>query len=140
MALLELTTVLPFFFILALVYGSLEVSNVFKNKGVKAIIAVVLAFFAASSEVSSQFILLILPYAAFFFVGFFVLSFILTFFKNTGGEKNLPLLLVVITFVVLFFANQNSIGIINIEDQNFLGMIILLGIVILLLVGSKIKE
>ena len=52
MPLIDTSFILPFFFTLALVYGSLEISKTFQNKGVKAIIAVVIAIFAATFPIT----------------------------------------------------------------------------------------
>ena len=101
------TTMVPFLFVLAIVYGALEVSGVFKNKGVKAIISLALAFFAISSATTMAFISAILPYAAIFFIAFFLLGFALSFFKDKGGKapKDWTLIAVVLLLVAVFLTN-----------------------------------
>lgn len=141
MPLIDIPTLLPFLFILAVVYGALEFSDVFKNRGVKVIIAVVLAFFAASSAEAIVFINFILPYAAFFFVAFFFLAFVLSFFKgDKKGEKDYIPLIVILALIVIFLGSSEGLNIINIQDQNFLGMIVLLVIALLLYAGYKMGK
>lgn len=78
---------LPFFFTLAIVYGLLEITDIFDNKAVNLIISVVFAFFAAGYS----------PFVAFFFNHFhlllwvFIGLFFLAFFRKaltSGGETN----------------------------------------------------
>ena len=140
MALIDINFILPFFFILAIVYGSLEVSKVFQNKGVKAIIALVIAIFAASSPVAVEFILFILPYATIFFVVFFLFGFVASYFKQKEGEeKDFTVIAAVLAIVLLFLASQESMEFISIEDSNFVGMIVLLVIALILYAVYKIK-
>lgn len=134
----DVNFILPFFFVLAIVYGGMEVSKVFSNKGVKAIIAVVIAFFASSSPEAVAIIFYILPYAAIFFIAFFFLGFILSLFK--GEKKDVTLIVVALALILIFLAAQNSLEIINLQDQNFLAMIVLLVIALLLYGGYKIRS
>ena len=85
MALLDLGFMLPFFLILAVVYGALEVSGVFKNKGVKGIIAIVFGFFGATSTLVTGFLIPLLPYLTIFFLAFFLIGFVISALK--GDEK-----------------------------------------------------
>jgi len=105
--LLSLDFLIPFFFIFAIIYGALEISGVFKNKAVKAIIAVVLGFFAVSNAQVVGFIHQVLPFAAIFFVVVFFIGFIMKPFRGRGGEpgKRDPfLLLVVLGLLLIVFA------------------------------------
>lgn len=105
--LISLDFMIPFFFIFAIVYGALEVSGVFRNRAVKAIIAVALGFFAVSNAEVVSFIHQVLPYAAIFFVVVFFISFIAKPFRGRGGEpgKRDPLLLlVVLSLLLIIFA------------------------------------
>lgn len=81
---LSMELLLPFFLVLAIVYGALEVSKVFKNRAVKGIIAVVFAFFSVTNTQVVSFINSILPYAAGFFVVIFLIWIVL---KPIRGEK-----------------------------------------------------
>jgi peptidoglycan/LPS O-acetylase OafA/YrhL len=127
----------PFLFVLAIVYGALEVSGVFKNKGVKAIISFALAFFAISSATTLAFITGILPYAAIFFIAFFLLGFVLSFFKGKkgegGGPKDWTLIAVVILLVAVFLTNYGygwiQTNLPMIDSENFVaaaGVILIL--------------
>jgi hypothetical protein len=100
---LGMETLLPFFLVLAIVYGALEVSKVFTNRGVKAIIAVVFAFFSVMNAQVVAFINSILPYAAGFFVVIFIAWIVLKPLRGKGeGKKGMdPVLLVVILVLVL---------------------------------------
>ena len=108
---LSLDFAIPFFFIFAIIYGALEVSGVFKNKAVKAIIAVALAFFAVSNADVVLFIHQVLPFATVFFVVVFFIGFIAKPFRGKGGEekKRDPfLLLVVLGLLLIAFAQLGT--------------------------------
>jgi EamA domain-containing membrane protein RarD len=121
---------LPFLFVLAIVYGALEFSDVFKNRTVKFIIAVVLGFFAISSAEVLAFIYNVLPYAAVFFVAFFFLGFIRKFFKKEKGEKNdYKLLMICAALVLIFLSSQSEIIGLNIEKDTI--TLIALGVIVL---------
>jgi hypothetical protein len=110
--LLSMDFLIPFFFIFAIIYGALEISGVFKNKAVKAIIAVALGFFAISNADVVAFIHQVLPYAAVFFVVVFFIGFIAKPFRGRGGEgggKRDPLLfLVVLGLLLIIFAQLGT--------------------------------
>jgi len=98
---LAMETLLPFFLVLAIVYGALEVSKVFTNRGVKGIIAVVFAFFSVMNAQVVAFINSILPYAAGFFVVIFIIWIVLKPLRGKEGKKMDPVLIVVILVLVL---------------------------------------
>ncbi|NIO19277.1 MAG: hypothetical protein GTN76_00645 [Candidatus Aenigmarchaeota archaeon] len=106
LGLLSLDFLIPFFFIFAIIYGGLEISGVFKNRAVKAIIAVALGFFAISNADVIAFIHQVLPYAAIFFVVVFFIGFIAKPFRGKGGEgrRDPFLLLVVLGLLLIVFA------------------------------------
>jgi hypothetical protein len=136
MVFLDLGLMLPFFFVLAIVYGSLEVSGVFRNRGVKGIVAVVVAFFSISSPAVVGFVNFLLPYAAMFFIAFFFLGLLFSFFRGKGeGKKdggNFALLAVILALALIFLSNQENLRIISLGDRNFVGMAALLVIVLVL--------
>ncbi|MFP4115714.1 MAG: hypothetical protein ACLFTQ_00705 [Candidatus Aenigmatarchaeota archaeon] len=74
---------LPFFFVLAVVFGLLEIVDVFKKNSVNLIISLVFAFFAAGYT----------PFVEFFFQYFsyilwtFVVLFFIAFFREALGFK-----------------------------------------------------
>ena len=139
---LDVFSLLPFFFILAIVYGALEVSKVFENKGAKAIIALVMAFFAMLSPGVTEFILFIIPYATMFFIAFFFLGFVLSFFKSEGkdgsGGKDYTLIIIVLGLFLLFITSDYQ-DIVDIQDDNFVAMIVLLVIALIFLAAYRIK-
>ena len=136
-SMLSMETLLPFFLVLAITYGALEVSKVFANRGVKAIIAVVFAFFAILNSQVIAFINSILPYAAVFFVVIFLVWIVLKplMGKKAEGEKRDPVIIVVILVLVLiilarlqatgdlpsygFFTSENLIWIVGLAIVAF---------------------
>lgn len=112
MPITSLDLLIPFFFILAIVWGALEVSGVFKNKGVKAIISLVIGFFAITNQQAVSFINQSLPFAVMFFVVIFFIGFITKPFigkKKEGGEgPDFTLLAIVGILILLFLASQGT--------------------------------
>lgn len=102
-----LASVIPFFFVAAIVYGALEVSGVFKNKNVKMIIAAVFALFTMTYDPLIIFINNIMPYAAIFFIVVFFVAFI---FKPMKGKKeegrDYTLIIIVCGLIIVFLANS----------------------------------
>jgi glucan phosphoethanolaminetransferase (alkaline phosphatase superfamily) len=96
--------ILPFMLVLAITYGALEVSKVFANRAVKAIIAVVFAFFAILNYQVVTLINSILPYAAGFFVLVFLVWIVLKPLRGGAGRKGFdPVILIVILVLALVF-------------------------------------
>jgi hypothetical protein len=124
-----LTSAIPFLFVLAVVYGALDVSGVLKNRGVNALIAVVVSFFAISNQQMVDFIHGVLPYALVLFIVVFFFAFIKSLFKGEkGGEKDYVPLSVVLALVLIFLASQQSL--LNIQNQDTL---ILIGVIIIII-------
>jgi len=94
---------LPFFLVLAITYGALEVSKVFANRAVKAILAVVFAFFAILNSQVVTFINSILPYAAVSFVVIFLIWIVLKPIRGDGKDKKGidPVLIIVVLVLIL---------------------------------------
>lgn len=106
-----LTSAIPFFLVLAIVYGALDVSGVFRNRAANMIIAMVIAFFAMTSEPAVAFIMQVLPYAAILFVIIFFIGFVISFFKGKGGRggregADLTILVVIAMLIIIFLVNQ----------------------------------
>lgn len=97
--------ILPFFLVLAIVYGALEISKTFTNKAVKAIIAVVFAFFAILNSQIVTLINNILPYAAMAFVVIFIVWIVLKPLRGErkDGRKTDPVLIVVVLILAMVF-------------------------------------
>jgi len=103
-----ISSVIPFLFVGAIVYGALEVSGVFANKNVKTIIAAVIALFSLTYEPLTLFINQILPYAAIFFIAVFFIAFLFKPFKSGGGEgkRDYTMIIVICGLVLIFLANS----------------------------------
>ena len=105
----ELFTIgIPFFFILAVVFGALEFSGVFKNKGIKFIIAIAIAFLGISNASFIQAINTYMPYAAMFFIVFFFIGFIMKFFKGKGGNRDWPLIIIVVGLILILLVGMQG--------------------------------
>lgn len=136
--LLSMELLLPFFLVLAIIYGALEVSKVFDNRAVKGIIAAVFAFFAIMNAQVVSLINVILPYAAGFFVVIFIIWMVIKPFRGRGGGGGDPTVLVVILVLVLILlARLGTEGYIQnnfLTDPNFLWLI---GIIVVLVIIWK---
>ncbi len=102
-------TLLPFLLVVAVVYGGMETSGMFRNRAIKAIVAVVLGFFAVTNSSIVQFINSMLPYVAIIFL----LVFIVGFAKKSlsGGEKDNTMIIVIIVLIMLLLGSvANSYG------------------------------
>jgi len=99
---------IPFFFVLAVVYGSLEVSNVFRKSSVKGLISLAIAAVTLTSEAVTVFVMDILPYAAILFVIFFVLGFILNVFRGEDKKVDFSLVAVIAALVLVFVLSQQD--------------------------------
>lgn len=107
MAMEMFTHIIPFLFVLAVVYGALDYSDVFKKNAVKGIVSLAIAFFALTSDFVLDFIYGVLPYAVILFVAIFFLAFLLKL--AGGGEKrkiDWSLAMIVIVLLLIFLASQ----------------------------------
>ncbi len=103
---------IPFFFMLAVVFGALEVGGVFQNRGVKIVISLAIAFFAATFEPAVGFIFGILPYATIFFIIVFFIGFVKKIFTKEGGAKDWTIIAVIlILFLILLISAEELTGI-----------------------------
>jgi len=106
-----MTFVLPFLFMLAVVYGALDLAAVFKNKRVNAVIALVVAVFAVSNVDIVTSIVSAMPWVAMLFIALFFLKFILSFLKinkKEGDERDYTLLLVIFGLIAIFMLSQGT--------------------------------
>lgn len=123
---------IPFFFTLAVAYGALQVSELFKNKAVNTLIALIIALFAASNADLVSFIYFILAPATMLFIVFFFIGFLYKFFKK---RENMDFTLVVIALGLLLLllaagaADSQLVPISNMFSEN---MIVLLGLVFII--------
>ena len=102
-----MTLMVPFLFMLAIVFGALDVSGVFKNKRVNALIALVFALFTLTYQPAIEFINSIMPYAIMFFTVFFFVGFVVKLAKKEMG-KDYTLMIIVLGLILLLFATQSS--------------------------------
>lgn len=102
-----LTLIIPFVFLTAIVFGALDVSGVFKNKRVNALIAVVFGLFTLTYQPATEFIMQIMPLALVFFVGFFFVGFVIKLARK-GADKDYTLLIIIAALVVLILATQGT--------------------------------
>src|SRR4030042_696489 len=92
-------TLRPFLLVVAVVYGGMETSGIFRNKAIKAVVSVVLGFFAVTNYYMVQFVNSVLPYVAIIFL----LVFIVGFAKRSlsGGEKDSTMMIVIVVLIML---------------------------------------
>jgi hypothetical protein len=100
--------IIPFIFMLAIVFGALDVSGVFKNKRVNALIALVFALFTLTYQPAIDFINQIMPIAIILFIAFFFIGFIIKMGKQ-GVNKDYTLIIVIASLVLLAMATQGSL-------------------------------
>ena len=78
---------IPFLFVLALVFGVLELANPMKNRAVNVIVAVAISFFAASYTPFTNMLWNYLPSITWFFIVMFLIVFVLEAFGLRKREK-----------------------------------------------------
>ncbi len=132
---------LPFIFVIAVVYGGLEVSDVFKNKAVKFIIALVVGYFAMTNASVVAFITQFLPLAAIVFVVVFLIGFIYKVFQK-GGEKDWTLIgLIIATGLIGLAQFQGSLtpylNNLPIDPNNFLAIVLIMAFIAFLYAAYK---
>ena len=99
---------IPFLFVFAIVYGSLELSKVFKNKGVNGVISIVVALFTMINPGVSAFIYGVMPYAIALFVVVFFIGFIRGLFSDKKGDKDYTLPVIIVGLILIFLASQRE--------------------------------
>jgi hypothetical protein len=78
---------IPFLFVLAVVFGAVNASNVFRNRGVNLLVSVALAFFAASNTSFISFLWSQFGSISIFFIAMFFIIFTLEAFGVRKGQK-----------------------------------------------------
>lgn len=128
---------LPFFFILAVVFGLLEIVDVFKRKSVNLIIALVFAFFAAGYEPFVTFFFEYFGLILWSFVGLFFIAF---FFEALGmrksqkvgtGRENIPIMVGGVVLLVLTTVGIQYLSEFRLPFLNNRNMLLLIGLVLL---------
>lgn len=135
---------LPFFFVLAVIFGTLSVANIFKRRdgrpmnSVNFMIALVFAFFAAGYQPFVNFFFLNFGLVVWAFVGIFFIAFILEAIglrgrkKIPAGKENLPIMMITIFILLLAtfgFTYISKIEIPVVGTENFM---IILSIILLI--------
>lgn len=100
-----ISMMIPFLFMLAIVYGALDVSGVFRNRRVNAVIALVFALFTLTYEPAVNFVNQIMPFAIIFFIAFFFIGFIIKIARK-GADKDFTLLIIIVGLILLLLATQ----------------------------------
>jgi len=140
---------IPFFFLLAVVYGALGVSGLFKNKGVNLIIALAIAFFGMTYQPFTVWMYAIMPYAIALFIAVFFLGFIYKLFKSKkdSSPKDYTLILIVIgLFIILFVRFGEEVERITaslgmpITYDSLVGIVAVVALIAFLLVGYKLTR
>lgn len=104
-----ITQFIPFLFVLAVVFGALEFSDVFKNSRVKVLISFVIAFFAMTYEPLVAFIFEFLPIATVFFMALFFLGFFTTLFRKEDKKKDWMLIAVVLVLGLILLTRLEEL-------------------------------
>jgi len=123
---LDANFVIPFLFVLAVVFGVLRISKAFKgNAAVEVIISLVIAFFSATYSPFTSMLFNILPSITMFFIAMFFIVFILEIVGVRGKGKGEPvtniiiygiLILVLFTIVASHSELIPNLGIISQDD------------------------
>jgi hypothetical protein len=94
-------TLIPFLFVLAIVFGVLELTKIFRNRGVNFLVALAIAFFTITN---TAFVAMLWSYfgsiTTFFIVMFFI-AFVFEVFGLRGGQRE-PTSSVFINGAILF--------------------------------------
>ena len=117
---------LPFFFVLAIVFGLLQIIDVFNKKSVNLIISLVFASFAAGYKPFIEFFfqyfgLVLWAFIILFFIAFLMRAVGLEKSKVKKGEENVPVVMGGIIILLLFtlgvqFLPEMSIGFLTKRD------------------------
>jgi len=81
---------IPFLFVLAVVFGVLELTKVFKSRAVHAVVAIAIAFFATSYAPFLTALWSYLPSITWFFIVMFFFAFILQLLGLRGKAVGMP--------------------------------------------------
>lgn len=123
---LDTNFVIPFLFVLAVVFGVLRISKAFKgNAAVEVIISLVIAFFSATFPPFTSMLFSILPTITLFFIAMFFIVFVLEIVGVRGkkaGDNIMNLIIYGILILILFVIVANhsnlipNLGIISPDD------------------------
>ena len=102
-------TLIPFLFVLAIIFGVLEITNVFRNRGVNFLVALAISFFTITNTTFVNFLWSQFGNITAFFLIMFFIAFIFELFglrrpRASGQESRAPEALVIngaILFILL---------------------------------------
>jgi hypothetical protein len=133
----SLETLLPFMLVLAIVYGAMDTAGIFRNRALKFIISVVVAFFSISNVMLVEALNAYLPYAAVFFLAVFVFGFIKK--SLSGGGRDNTLIIIILGLFILLVASYTRTGGLQ-QYSDFLWFIGVAFLVILFYAAYKMKK
>lgn len=107
---LALETLLPFLLVLAVVYGAMDTAKMFRNRALKTIIAVVMAFFAISDSSVVAMLNSMLPYTAIFFILIFVAGYVKRSLGGQPGQDNTIVIIVIVLALLLMATYARAEG------------------------------
>jgi hypothetical protein len=94
-------TLIPFLFVLAIVFGILELTKIFKNRGVNFLIALAIAFFSITNAAFVNMLWTYFGSITTFFIIMFIVAFVLEVFGlRKGGHP--PASAIIIYGAILF--------------------------------------
>ncbi len=143
------TFAIPFLFTLAIVFGALQLGSPIKNKAANLIIALVIAFFAATYSPFVTTLNAILPTITWFFIILFLIAFVLEVFglrrKEVGPGSSADKMMVtgVVLFILLslgisFFSNTvTQVPFIG-STQNLFLLVVVIFILIIFWAAYKV--
>jgi hypothetical protein len=105
-----LETLLPFLLVLAVVYGAMETAKMFRNRALKTIISVVMAFFAISDGSVVAMLNSLLPYAAIFFILIFVAGYVKRSLGGKEGQDNTMVIIIILLALLLMATYARAEG------------------------------
>jgi hypothetical protein len=98
----EMQFLIPFLFVLAVVFGAIELSGIFKSRAVTAVIAIAIAAFAASYGPFVATLWTWLPSITWFFIIMFLIGFVMRALGLRGAAPGEAAEKMIIGGVVLF--------------------------------------
>ena len=138
-------TLVLFFFALAIIFGVLEITKIFRSKAVNFSIAFALAFFAICSASFVQFVVPLLGFIAAFFIILFFIAFLLEVFglRNNGKQGGI-FIYGAILLLLLIFGFMNASLIPNLpfigSGTNLISLIALIFILVIFWVAFTIGQ
>ncbi|MBN2330723.1 MAG: hypothetical protein JXC85_02810 [Candidatus Aenigmarchaeota archaeon] len=135
---LALETLLPFLLVLAIVYGAMDTAKMFRNRALKTIISVVMAFFAISDASVVAMLNSMLPYAAIFFILIFVAGYVRRSLGGEGQKDNTIVIIIIVLALLLIAAYARAEGGMY-EYSEFFWFVGIIAIISILYAAYKMK-